>query len=334
MIHSETNTEKLYTALDQVAELIQEKSDLPYLEALAEGGQSILDNESTVQLTSEDQQKMSEIIQSAPLLDQLKAEEIRKAFQLAVLKGMKEATQPHHAMTPDAVSLFMGHLVEQLVIEKEKTQVLLDPAVGSGNLLTAVMNQARVSIHAVGGDADETLIKLAFVNANMQQQDVDLFHQDSIATPYVHNVDLVVSDLPIGYYPDDQKAATFNLQSDEGHSFVHHLLIEQSLKHVKPGGFLIFLIPNFLFETEEAQNLHTFLKEEALIYSLLQLPKSMFKNEQQGKSIFVIRKRAKGIIEPRQALLAELPSFTNQEALSDMVKNINEWFSSYLKKEQ
>ncbi|MBM7096437.1 class I SAM-dependent methyltransferase [Bacillus sp. H-16] len=330
----ETNTEKLYSALDLAAEKIQEVTDLPYLEALAEAGESIIRGESTLTLPEEKQGELNEHLKSAPVLDDLKAEEIRKAFQLAVLKGMKEATQPHHAMTPDAVSLFAGHLVEQVLKDKEKTHVIMDPAVGSGNLLTAVMTQAQRDFHAVGGDADETLIKLAYVNANMQKKDVDLFHQDSIATPYVKNVDVVVTDLPVGFYPDDKKAAEFELKSKKGHSFVHHLMIEQILKHVKPGGFCFFLIPNFLFESEEAEALHKYLKKEAIIYSLLQLPKSMFKNEQQAKSFFVIRKQGEGIVIPRQALLAELPSFTNKSALADMVKNINNWFSDHLNQEQ
>ncbi|WP_026690667.1 class I SAM-dependent methyltransferase [Alteribacter aurantiacus] len=333
-MQAETNTEKLYTAMDKVAEIIQQVTDLPYLEALCEAGESIMTGESTVTLPDGKQEELVGAIQSSPKMDSLKPEEIRKAFQLAVLKGMKEATQPHHAITPDAVSLFMGHLVEQVLKDKNKTHVLMDPAVGSANLLTGVMNQAKGQFHAIGGDADETLIKLAYVNANMQQKDVDLFHQDSVATAYVKNVDVVVSDLPVGFYPDDKKASEYELKSKSGHSFVHHLLMEQSLNHVKPGGFCFFLIPNFLFESEEADSLHTYLKKEAIIYSLLQLPKSMFKNEQQAKSIFIVRKRGEGIVPPRQALLAEMPSFTNKSALRDMVKNIDDWFSSHLKKEQ
>ncbi|TMW71727.1 class I SAM-dependent methyltransferase [Alteribacter natronophilus] len=332
-MNTETNTEKLYTALDLAAEKIQKNTDLLYLDALAESGESILQGESTLKLEGKAQEEFEALIQSVPDLENLKAEEIRKAFQLAVLKGMKEATQPNHAMTPDAVSLFAGHLAELVLRNEKKTQVILDPAVGSANLLTAVMNQARREFHAVGGDADETLIKLAYVNANLQKHNVDLFHQDSVAAPYVSNVDLVVSDLPVGYYPDDRTAGEFELKSSEGHSYVHHLLIEQSLKHVKPGGFMIFLVPNFLFESDEAGALHEYLKKEAVIYSLLQLPKSMFKHQQQAKSIFVVRRKGEGIEAPRQALLAELPSFTNKQALADMVKRIDDWFESHLSQE-
>ncbi|PYZ97203.1 SAM-dependent methyltransferase [Alteribacter lacisalsi] len=332
-MQSETNTEKLYTALDLAAEKIHKVSGIPYLDALAESGESILQGQTTIKLEGDAQEELDALIKSVPDLEEIKSEEIRKAFQLAVLKGMKEATQANHAMTPDAVSLFAGHLAELVLREQEQTHVILDPAVGSANLLTAVMNQARRNFHAVGGDADETLIKLAYVNANLQKHNVDLFHQDSIATPYVTNVDLVVSDLPVGYYPDDKTASEYELERKGGHSYVHHLLIEQSLRHVKDGGFMILLVPNFLFETDEASALHAYLKKEAVIYSLLQLPKSMFKHQQQAKSIFVLRKKADGIEKPRQALLAELPSFTNKQALADMIKRIDDWFESHLSQE-
>ena len=38
-------------------------------------------------------------------------EQIRKALQLAILKGMKESSQPNHQMTPDAIGMFISYLV-------------------------------------------------------------------------------------------------------------------------------------------------------------------------------------------------------------------------------
>lgn len=64
-------------------------------------------------------------------------------------------------------------------------------------------------------------------------------------------VDVVLSDLPVGYYPDDDNAQGFQLKAEEGHSFAHHLFIEQSLTYTKPGGYLFFLVPNFLFEMDK-----------------------------------------------------------------------------------
>ncbi|MBU9721122.1 MULTISPECIES: class I SAM-dependent methyltransferase [Bacillaceae] len=329
-----THTEKVFSVLDTGAELLEKEEDVTYLEALAEIGEMIFQGSITKSLNPELEKKVVPLIDDINTMSNISKEEYRRAIQLAVLKGMKEATQPHHAMTPDAVSLFIGYLVKKILGYeqlKDKPAVIFDPAVGSGNLLTAVMNQIGAKSNGIGGEADETLLRLSYVNSNLQEHSVDLFHQDSVSAPFVDNMDVIISDLPVGFYPNDDMAVNFKLAADEGHSYVHHLLIEKSLKHIKPGGFLFFIVPNFLFETEEAKKLHEFIKSEGIIYSLMQLPKTMFKNEKWGKSILVLRKKKEGIKSPKQALLVELPSFSNEGALGDMVQRISSWFDEQLK---
>ncbi|ADU31488.1 class I SAM-dependent methyltransferase [Evansella cellulosilytica] len=326
-----TIVEELYTVLDNGSQILQDALNIPYIEAISEMGEVIFHQEVTHNIKEESKQLVLDELKKITDYEAITNEEYRRAIQLAVLKGMKEATQPHHAMTPDAVSLFIGYLVNKILgyDKKGETAIILDQAVGSGNLLTAIMNQTEKS-HGIGVEVDETLLKIAYTNANLQKHSVDLFHQDSVATPTVKNVDIIASDLPIGFYPNDDIAKDFVLKSDEGHSFVHHLIIEQGFSHVKEGGFLVFLVPNFLFESQEAKKLHDFIKKEGVIYSFLQLPKSMFKNGQWGKSILILRKKKQGIKIPKEALLVELPSFSNNSALTDMMNRISKWFDSYL----
>ncbi|WP_078595039.1 class I SAM-dependent methyltransferase [Evansella clarkii] len=328
-----TNTELIFNTLDKGANVIQKEKDDTYLDALAEMGEVIFHEEIPSWLSETGRAQVSKALKELPEKGAAAKEEYRRAVQLAVLKGMKEATQPHHAMTPDAVSLFIGYLADKVLgyEENEEAKVILDPAVGAGNLLTAVMNQVKTKTHGAGAEADETLLRLSFINANLQEHSVDLFHQDSVASPLIKNVDMIVTDLPAGFYPNDAVASRYTLASKEGHSFVHHLLIEQAVNHVKPGGFMFFLVPNFIFESEEAKELHEYIKKEAIIYSFLQLPKSMFKNQKWGKSILVLRKQKDGIIPPKQALLAELPSFSNKQALADIMQRIAGWFDDHLK---
>lgn len=328
----ETNIEKLFNILDKGATLYQEELNITYLEALAEMGENLFQHFVPDRISNKSKQVIMELLDNQPNPEALSKEEYRRVMQLAVLKGMKAGTQSHHAMTPDAVSIFIGFLANKVLsCESEgKTSVILDPSVGVGNLLNGTMNQVTRPCHGIGADPDETLIKLAYVNANLQGNNIDLFHQDSVATPFVKNVDVVITDLPVGYYPKEEIARGYELGTMEGKSYVHHLLIEQAIKHVKPGGFSIFIVPNFIFETEEAKKLHTFLKNEGVIYSLMELPKTMFKPGAMRKSILVVRKRKKELQNPSQALLVELPSFTNETALRDMSKKISDWFDEFL----
>ena len=46
------------------------------------------------------------------------------------------------------------------------------------------------------------------------------------------------------------------------------------LRHVKSGGYLFFIIPNGLFESEQAKKLHEFFKETVDIQGIIQLPEN------------------------------------------------------------
>ncbi|MBE2906151.1 class I SAM-dependent methyltransferase [Anoxybacillus flavithermus] len=317
--------EKLFTVIDETATWLQEELKCSYLEAVAETGENIFHEDVLQEEVSELLKKrLKKAYQSISLHD-WKNEHIRKALQLAMLKGMKEYVQPHHQMTPDAVSVFIGYLVDEFT-KTHFSLSLLDPAIGTGNLMTAVLNQlTNKKARSYGADADDLLLKLAYVNANLQQHEIQLFHQDSLKPLFIEPVDVVVCDLPIGYYPDDENAKSFRLHAKSGHSYAHYLFIEQSIRYTKEGGYLFFLIPNMLFTSDESKELHALIKEETFIQGLLQLPRSMFKNEAAAKSIFILQKKGTYAKAPKQALLAQLPSFSNKQAMQAMVLKLEQW---------
>ncbi|EWG10532.1 class I SAM-dependent methyltransferase [Cytobacillus firmus] len=320
-----TPVEDLFTILNETAVIMQDELHCTYLEALAETGENLF-HESILQdeLSELTVKRLRKSYESIDLSGCTK-EEIRKSFQLAILKGMKENVQPNHQMTPDAVGMLMGYLVEKFI--QEKSFRLLDPAVGTGNLLTTVMNhQSGKVIEATGIEIDDLLIKLAYINANLQEHPIQFFNQDSLEPLFIESADAVVSDLPVGYYPNDVRSAEYKLKADEGHSYSHHLFIEQSMNHVKSGGYLFFIIPNGIFESDQAPKLHEFIKENAYIQGLIQLPLTMFKNEKAAKSIFILQKKGEGVTPPKQALLVNLPSLSKTAEAEKILKKIDVWF--------
>lgn len=317
--------EKLFTIIDEAATWLQEELKCSYLEAVAETGENLFYGDVLQEEVSELLKKRLQKAYASVHLHEWKNEHIRKALQLAMLKGMKEYVQPHHQMTPDAVSVFIGYLVDEFT-KTYFSLSLLDPAIGTGNLMTAVLNQlTNKKVRSYGVDADDLLLKLAYVNANLQQHEIQLFHQDSLKPLFIEPVDVVVCDLPIGYYPDDENAKSFRLHAKSGHSYAHYLFIEQSIRYTKEGGYLFFLIPNMLFTSDESKELHALIKEETFIQGLLQLPLSMFKNEKAAKSIFILQKKGAHAKAPKQALLAQLPSFSNKQAMQAMVLKFEQW---------
>lgn len=323
--------EKLFQLFDESAIVLESEIGMTYLEALAETGENIFQAAILQEELSDVATKRLEKIYSSVQLDSFTNEEIRKAFQLAILKGMKKFTQPNHQMTPETIGLLFSYLVNKST-EGARPISILDLTCGTGNLLTAVLNQLPAgSFTATAIDIDDVLVRLAYTSCNLQRHDVQFYTQDSLQKLLIDPVDVVVADLPVGYYPDTVTAAEFALKSEEGMSYSHHLLIEQAMNYAKEGAHLFFLVPNHLFTSPEAPKLNEYLKEHAHIQGLMQLPLSMFKSEQHAKSILYIRKQGENVEQPTRALLVELPTLTNQTALQKVIGQMNEWFAEQKK---
>ena len=106
--------EKAFHILDETARIIEAECDCTYIEALAETAENMFHDDVLQDELSETTRKRL-IKQYASLsFMELDAVAKRKAFQLAILKGMKANVQPNHQMTPDSIGLFMGYLVGKL----------------------------------------------------------------------------------------------------------------------------------------------------------------------------------------------------------------------------
>src|SRR5699024_7216087 len=131
---------------------------------------------------------------------------------------------------------------------------------------------------------------LSLVNANLQKKEIEFFHQDSLSPLLIDPVDLIVTDLPVGYYPDDVQASEYELKSEEGHSYSHHLFIEQSLKHTKHDCFLVFIIPKSLITSDQSDKLNKFIQAYSKSVVVIQLPETAFTSKEHAKSVLILQK--------------------------------------------
>lgn len=297
-----TNSQKIFMFLDTYAE----SSDMLYLEAVIEACENWLGDPSKLQLT-----------------EPVTKEELRRGIQLAILKGMKQSAQPHHQMTPDSLGMLIGHIAGKL-FDGQQSVTALDPAAGTGNLLYTVMNALDGRVSATAVEIDDLLVKLSAVTSELLEQPVTFFIQDGLRPLLVDPVDITVSDLPVGYYPDDDNAMDYELMPKEGHAYAHHLFIEQSMKHTKEGGFGIFIVPANLFDSGQSTVLHPYLKNKTAIRAVIQLPDSIFKNASLAKSLLILQKPFPGM-KPSDVLLAKVPDMTNKHAMSLFLQKIDMW---------
>ncbi|MGN4124081.1 class I SAM-dependent methyltransferase [Lysinibacillus sphaericus] len=301
--------EKLFALLNEHAEKLGKEHNTTLLEGMLDGLEAWLDGE--VDFSQEDSTK----------------EDVRKAIQIAILKGMRKGSQPNHQMTPDTLGLLVGHFVEQIFAERlEKGKLsIMDPAVGTGNLLLTVMNLLDGKIEASGVEVDELLIRLAAATADLTEQPVSLFRQDALQDLLVDPVDAIVCDLPVGYYPNDDVALDYELCATEGMSYAHHLFIEQSVNYTKDGGYLFFLAPTHLFESEQSKQLHKYIQKHAWIQAIIQLPDTMFANKSLEKSIVILQKQGVHCKAPKEVLLAKVPNMQNKQALAMFFEKVKMW---------
>jgi len=326
----ENTVELLFNNIDESTELLKDCLELSYLEALIETGENFFEGEILQEEINDlHQEKLMLTIQQYNETTK-DNESIRRAFQLAILKGMKQGVQTNHEMTPDGIAFIVSYLVGKFTDGKKDLKIL-DPAIGTGNLLLTILNASKDKFtESVGIDVDDVLVRIAFVVGNLLGHEIELFNQDSLAPLFVDPVDLVVCDLPIGFYPNDERAKAYTLKAKEGMSFAHHLFIEQSMNYLKSGGFFIGLVPNHLFTSEQSQALQNYINETGVIQGLIQLPLSAFKDERHQKSILIIRKNAENMKKPKHALLVDFPKLTNMKAVEDIMLQMNSWFKENL----
>ena len=298
-----TNTEIIFSFIDAYAE---SKEEL-YLEAIVEVCQKWLVGEIKPEVT-----------------EKISKEDIRKGIQLAVLKGMKQNVQPNHQMTPDSIGMLIGHIAGKLAAD-EQSLTLLDPAAGTGNLLYTVMNTIENDVTATAIEIDDLLVRLSAVTAELLEHPVTFYVQDALRPLFVDPVDITVSDLPVGFYPDDENALNYELMSFEGHAYAHHLFIEQSMKHTKPGGHGLFIVPANLFESDQSSVLHPYLKNKTIIRAIIQLPDSLFKNAAHAKSILILQKPLPEKKVVHDVLLAKVPNMTDRHAMALFLQKIDIW---------
>lgn len=329
---SQKEIENLFSKLDSTVKLLQKNIGVSYLEGLAETGENILDDKKARQvdnLLSNETMEMLNKIYHEISLENMDPEEIRKSFQLALLKGAKEdSLQANHQMTPDAIGFILTYLIEKVLGTEANAIRLLDPAVGTGNLLSTVYNgltSKKIEVEAEGIDNDDLLLSLALINTELQGQTIKLTHQDALTGLLVDPVDIVVSDLPVGFYPVDERAKDFKTSAKEGHSFAHHLFIEQSIHYLKKGGYGVFLVPSQLFETEAAAALTKMIQEEAYLQGMLHLPKELFQTKSSRKSILLLQKKGNNAKQVKQVLLAQIPDFKNQQAMFRFMQEVETW---------
>lgn len=324
--------EKAVKQLQAAQNKLVETLDMAAIEALVIVFELMLgqDDDEWATLSATDQASILADIQAADF-DGMTPELKRQVLQLLLVATMREdGLQANYQVTPDAIGMWVGFVIEQFVAEGEPVKVT-DLTVGSGNLLATVaqvLGQQKNEMSASGVENDDTMLTIASGMAALLGLDWQLTLADAVATQPAVNQDVVVADLPVGYYPS-AVPTDFTTQADEGMTYVHHLLIEQAIKALCPGGLAALIVPANLFESEQAANILKYLQgSDVFFQALLQFPEKLFTNEKAAKAILVLQRAGGDAVQATPVMLARTPELTNVAENKNFVSEITAWMTA------
>ena len=305
--------EKAYGYLLENTQTIQTDLQTNFYDALVEQNAIYLDGQTELTLVKENNQRLKDL--------NLNKEEWRRSFQYLLMKAAQtEPLQANHQFTPDGIGFLLVFLVDQLA-SSDKVEVL-EMGSGTGNLAQTLMNNCQRSLDYLGLEIDDLLIDLAASMAEVMKVDVNFAQGDAVRPQVLKESDVIISDLPIGYYPDDAIASRYQVASPQGHTYAHHLLIEQSLKYLKPGGVAIFLAPNDLLTSEQSPLLKQWMQDHAQVLAMVTLPENLFRSANLAKTIFVFRKQEEAVVQP---FVYPLTDLQDQEDLMKFRESFQNW---------
>ena len=305
--------EKAYGYLLENTQTIQNDLQTNFYDALVEQNAIYLDGQTELILVKENNQRLKDL--------NLNKEEWRRSFQYLLMKAAQtEPLQANHQFTPDGIGFLLVFLVDQLASSDQVD--VLEMGSGTGNLAQTLMNNCQRSLDYLGLEIDDLLIDLAASMAEVMKADVNFAQGDAIRPQVLKESDVIISDLPVGYYPDDAIASRYQVASPQGHTYAHHLLIEQSLKYLKPGGVAIFLAPNDLLTSEQSPLLKKWMQDHAQVLAMVTLPENLFRSANLAKTIFVFRKQEEAVVQP---FVYPLTDLQDQEDLMKFRESFQNW---------
>lgn len=301
------NIEKFYDYFDNVCELLYNRYNKPYLDSMNEAFEYLLDDEVE---SSYDEDVLDEMMHLKELISDVSfnPEEVRKAVQLGLLKGYKHTYSSNALITPDTIGIFIGYLVKKLY--KNRTlENILDPLMGTGNLVYSIINYMEKDIKAYGIDNDHLKCNLAKNIGDLMDIENEVFYQDTL-TYYDKGFDLVVADMPV--LTDDDNYLPFQIIN-------HHIdsLID--------GGYFISIIDNDFFEKKNSGIFRQEIDKKGYIFGLIKLSESLFKNN--PKSILILRKKGENVKQLQDFLLVDLPGFNDINNFNNVINHIDLWIA-------
>jgi len=221
---------------------------------------------------------------------------------------------------PEVVSKMWGLAIEHGFVWKNA--IILEPAVGSGRFLEMIPAQTIYDVVAYDVDKTSyTVCKVLYPDFDIRLGSFEsLFFDDKRHIGLLgvdQTYDLVIGNPPYREYvseyaPLGEKKATGAFTFDQ-------YFIARGIDVLKPGGLLIYVVPNsFMHNDRKYNDFKNSLMEKADLIDAYRLPNGVFETTEVGTDILVFRKKVStkaegGFIRHADRSLAEQVKVFNEE---------------------
>ena len=155
-------------------------------------------------------------------------------------------------------------------------------------------------------EVDDLLIDLAASMADVIGLQAGFVQGRCRSSTNAQRNDVVISDLPVGYYPDDAVASRHQVASSQNIPTPITCSWNKGLKYLKSDGYAIFSLRVICWPALKVTLLKGWLKEEANLVAMISLPENLFANAKQSKTIFILQKKSETAVDPFVYPLASL----------------------------
>lgn len=300
-----SNIEKLFYDIDKKVRAEQEKSNSNYLKALVN------------YLSLEDDKDYFDLV------DCYSKEDIRKVYNFLVLKSLQELKDINYNITPELIALYIADIAK--LVFGDKALNVMDLASGCGNIIIKLLETLHQDSQFISVDADYDYAKLQENIFNLLEREVAIINQDALKKLQFEKQDLVVSDTPIGYYPDEDNALNYKLCSANAYSLNSLLFMEQASRLIADNGLAILVMPKEIMNLDD--HIKKFIATDININAFISLPEELFKNKEQARVLVLVTRKYQTIL-PKQVFLATIPSYQDKKSYLLFKEHIKKWIDS------
>lgn len=204
--------------------------------------------------------------------------------------------------TPDIVIKYMWALAVKYGFDFSRVNNILEPSVGIGRFLEYIPDNQNVDAFDIDYYS-YVICKLSFPKFNIKHASIETLFFQGRRRVGLSNItkryDLVIGNPPYREYISEYSSIKGGISSDNksekettlAHTFDQYM-IARGVDLLKPGGLLVFIIPNsFLANDNKYNEFKEKLSEKSELLTAYRLPNGVFDNTEVGTDIIVLQRK-------------------------------------------